>query len=198
MLSPAFQKTIEAFRKLPGIGPRQATRCIFYLLKTTPEEFDNFTASLREVREGSLQCQNCFRIFETENRENGAQNCNICMNPRRTKEIIMVVENDQDLISIESLHTFDGVYVVLGTKEETMPAEEKISRVLKTVVREKRREIILATNPTLEGNSLAHKIKTGLRDPEIKITRLGRGLPTGAEIEYADQDPLNEALESRR
>jgi len=196
MHSYSFQKSIDAFKKLPGIGPRQATRCIFYLLKSSPEEFKDFLESLNTVREKSQTCKECFRVFEAGSTPYDI--CDICRNPKRERDTIMIVENDQDLIAIERLKTFNGVYVVFGKiRSGTGLNENIVSRILETAKKEKRKEIILATNPTLEGNSLAYRIKEGMDDPEIKITRLARGLPTGSEIEYADEDTLSEAIKGR-
>lgn len=210
-MMPDIQKSIDAFKKLPGMGPRHATRCVFYLLKMGRGEFEDFVSALTEARSCSQICAACFRLFELRERvsekiDSSETLCDICHDPRRTHETIMVVENDQDLIAIEHLNTYRGGYLVWRNAAKNEEAEKKsnlsdgqnINRILKKLKEGGAREIILATNPTIEGNSFAFRLKTELGDSSIKITRLARGLPTGAEIEYADEETLRDALEGRK
>jgi len=209
-MMPDIQKSIDAFKKLPGMGPRHATRCVFYLLKTGENDFKDFVSALADARSSSQICTTCFRLFElrkgtSEKTDSPETLCDLCHDPRRTHETIVVVEDDQDLIAIERLNTYRGTYCVLrnvATEEKTRNSsdlfdEQNIQHVSKKLKERGVRELILATNPTVEGNSFAFRIKTELGDTSIKITRLARGLPTGAEIEYADEETLREALERR-
>lgn len=128
--------------------------------------------------------------------------CDICRSKKREQDIIMIVEDDQDLVAIERVRKFTGLFMILkdleNGKKIDIETKDKIMRLVKLLKEKNPREVIIATNHTLRGNFLAYQIRSGLQNTKIKITRLAHGLPTGAEIEYADDETLEEAIEGRR
>lgn len=202
-LARPLSHLIEAFQRLPGIGPKTAQRLTFYLLHVPQEELEKFARSLTDLKKNTVECAVCFNISETDP-------CEICVSPQRNKSIICVVEQPIDILSIERTGKFDGVYHVLhgaiNPLQNIGPDEIKIDELIKRVKVSsvKVSEIILATNPNMEGEATAmyitRQIKT-IRDKtmeSLKVTRLAHGLPVGADIEYADEVTLSRALEGRR
>ena len=193
----SIQNLIEAFERLPGIGPKTAQRLTFYLLHAPKEEAEALAKSAVEMREKTLICKTCFNIGEEDP-------CNICSDSNREQTTIMVVENPLDVLALEKTG-YKGLYHVLhgviSPLENIGPGELHIRELLPRLKDGVVKEIILATNPTMEGEATAMYIiermkETGLREA-IKVTRIGRGLPTGADIEYADGQTLTRALEGR-
>lgn len=193
------QKVIDAFESLPGIGPKSAARLAYYLLHVPQERLERFAASLTRLRLDTKVCRICFNIGE-------AELCPICEDTRRDKGIICVVEQPLDLLAFERADGYEGVYHVLGGALNPLsnigPDEISIGPLLERLRGSEVKELILATNPSMEGEAtamyIAHKVNEMKKAGEIKITRIGRGLPTGAEVEYADSTTLSRALESRR
>lgn len=194
----AIQGLIESFEKLPGIGQKTAQRLTFYLLHVPQGELDNFANSIQNLKKGTIICSVCFAVDEIDP-------CSICANSQRDKSIICVVEEPLDVLALEKNGKYHGLYHVLHGKIDPLnnigPDEIYIRQLLDQVSenQSKIREIILATNPTMEGEATAMYIAKQLKieNGKLKITRIGRGLPTGADIEYADELTLQRAMEGR-
>jgi recombination protein RecR len=189
------QRLIEAFSRLPGIGPKSASRLTYYLIRSQSDEAIELSDALRELREKIQFCSICFNITEHSP-------CPICESEERDRNVICVVEEPLDVMAIERTREYRGLYHVLhgaispmdGVGPEDLRIRELADRVLNSSVK----EIILATNPSLEGENTAMYIQRKLIAPGIKITRLARGLPMGGDLEYADEVTLARALEGRR
>ncbi|MFA4999543.1 MAG: toprim domain-containing protein [Parcubacteria group bacterium] len=183
---------VDEFSRLPGIGPRQAIRLAFYLAnrKKTAADLTLATQTIQDVK----ICPNCFFVH---NREEDL--CGICASSARNKSVAAVVEKETDLISIESTGKFQGVYLCLGDIKKAGRLDDgQKARLDSLIKRGKFAEIIIAFSPTTAGDISAEIIAEYLRDAAKKITRLGRGIPIGGEVEFADPDTLSEALESRK
>lgn len=198
-LPKAIQDVINSFEKLPGIGPKTAARLAFYLLHVPQPELDNFGNALKALKAQTILCSTCCTIGETDP-------CVICSDLERDASTICVVEQPLDVVALEKNGKYKGVYHVLHGKIDPLnnigPDEIYISQLLKRVTNghaEEIREIILATNPTMEGEATAMYITKQLKGkgPNLKITRIGRGLPIGADLEYADEMTLLRAMEGR-
>lgn len=200
-LPKSIKNLISYFERLPGVGPKSASRLVFYLLNT-PESFvREMSNSLLAIKKEIKICKECFSVAESDL-------CEICSDERRNKKTICVVEKAIDVMAIENIGGFKWVYHVLGgvvnpldhIGPDDLKIDELISRVRK-FESEDEIEIILATNPTMEGEATALYIKKKLEDlgnEKIKITRIGSGLPMGADLEYADQATLSRAMDGRR
>lgn len=208
MFPDQIKKFVEIFSKLPSIGPRQATRLAFYFIsigKNNLEEISKAVADLKSIQ----ICSDCFFIHS-----NQGNLCNICSDKNRRKDLIMIVEKETDLISVERTKKFNGRYLVLGemAKGGILDSVQKLRLgQLKTFIQKgfettqlspeatagKAEEIIIATNPTIYGDLNALVIKKELSEFSNKFSRLGRGIPTGGEIEFADEETLEQALERR-
>lgn len=189
----SIQNLIESFERLPGIGPKTAQRLTFYLLHAPLEQSQMFSKAILEMKEKTVLCSICFNIGEQDP-------CNICSDSSRDQSIIMVVENPLDVLALEKAK-FNGVYHVLhgviSPLENIGPDEIYIRQLLPRLKDGKMKELILATNPTMEGEATAmyiQRLTAGLID---KVTRIARGLPVGSDIEYADETTLTRALEDR-
>lgn len=198
-----LEKLIELFLKFPGIGPRQAKRFVYFLAGEEKEYTDNLAKLILEVKSGMKQCGSCFRYFVEANRTlgSGASKCPICAGSSRDSSVIMVVEKDVDLENIERTGNFRGKYFVLGgllslSGNET--AKLRMKQLFDKVKKEKPAEVILATSATVEGKNTNLYIEKILESVKIKITRLGRGLSTGAELEYSDSETIENALKNRQ
>ena len=192
----AIQATIESFEKLPGVGPKTAQRLTFYLLHVPQYELDKFAKNLTELKTNTTTCSNCFTVGENDP-------CEICEDRERDQGLICVVEDPLDVLALERGGRYKGVYHVLHGRIDPLnnigPDEIYIAQLLKRLDNSDIAEVILATNPTMEGEATAMYIDKQIKSkPEkIKITRIGRGLPIGADIEYADEITLQRALEGR-
>lgn len=194
----AVQSLIESFEKLPGVGPKSAQRLTFYLLHVPQSELESFAASLQNLKKGTVLCSICMSIGEEDP-------CVICSDTSRDDNIICIVEQPLDVIALEKNGKYKGVYHVLHGRIDPLnnigPDEIYIAKLLERV-RVKNgeiSEIIIATNPTMEGEATAMYIAKQLKSqhPDLKITRIGRGIPVGADIEYADDITLQRAMEGR-
>lgn len=191
-----IQKLIESFERLPGVGPKTAQRLTFYLLHVPQSELDNFSSSLSNLKKDTIICSTCNMIDEVNP-------CSICSSQTRDKATICVVEQPLDVLALEKNGNFKGIYHVLHGKIDPLnnigPDEIFISSLLQRLKKQNLEEIILATNPTMEGEAtamyIAKQVKAQKQD--IKITRIGRGLPVGADLEYADDITLQRAMEGR-
>ncbi len=187
-------RLIAELGKLPGIGRRTAQRLAFHILRSSDEDAFALATAIREVKERIGLCETCFNLAE------GPQ-CGICADPRRSTELICVVEEPQDVIPIERTGEYRGLYHVLGgalspidgIDPSDLKIEELVTRVAKTGVE----EIVIATNPTTTGEATAHHIADRLRG-QVTLTRLASGLPVGADLEHADEVTLGRALTGRR
>ena|SRR3989344_639843 len=200
----AIKRLIEAFEKLPGIGPKTAQRLTFYLLHVPQIQLEGFAEALVSLKKNTVLCSICKNVGETDP-------CSVCANPARDHSTIMVVEQPLDLLALERTGKYHGVYHVLHGAINPMdnigPDEIFIGKLIERT-RELSEstpniEIILATNPTMEGEATAMYIKKQLQELEnghwtLEISRLGVGLPTGADLEYADETTLMRSIEGRR
>ena len=192
-----IQNLIEAFERLPGVGPKTAERLAFYLLHVPDSELDKFASSISGLKSDLGLCEECKNF--TSN-----QICEICADQTRDKQILCVVESPLDVFSLERGGGFQGVYHVLHGLIDPLanigPDELYINDLFTRLESEKKVdfEVILALNPTMEGEATALYIKDKLKDKPIKITRLGVGLPIGGDMQYADVTTLTRALEGRR
>lgn len=201
MFPPSIQNLIDQFSKLPGIGPKAAERLVFYLLNQPNEETEILSSAIKEIKTKIKICQNCFNIAEDTL-------CSICKDTKRDRNKICIVENASDIIPLEKTGQFSGLYHILGGTlspadnigPDKLHIEELIHRIKVKLEKNKQTkiEIIIALNPTTEGDTTALYLVRALKSFEIKITRLARGLPTGADIEYADEATLAGALAGRR
>jgi len=190
----SIQNLIEAFERLPGIGPKTAQRLTFYLLHAPKEEAQALAKAALEMKEKTVLCEICFNIGEESP-------CNICADPNRDPSVIMVVENPLDVLALEKAN-FKGLYHVLhgviSPLENIGPDEIHIRELLPRLKDKKVKELILATNPTMEGEATAMYIQRLISPLGVKVTRIARGLPVGSDIEYADETTLSRALEGRK
>ncbi|MFO0974317.1 MAG: recombination mediator RecR [Phycisphaerae bacterium] len=183
------------FEKLPGIGPRSAERLAFHVLKSPRDEALRLADAIRDVKDHVRHCSACFNLTE-------ADPCPICADPRRDATIVYVVEQPKDLLALEATGLVRGVYHVLlghiAPLDGVEPADLTLDALLKRVRAGKIREVVLATNPTLEGEGTGLHIRSALADlPGVRVTRLARGLPSGSQIEYASKAILRDAIEGR-
>lgn len=196
LLPKAISRLIESFEKLPGIGPKTAQRLAFYLLHVPQDELDSFAANLSGLKSQTVLCSLCKNVAEGDP-------CSICSNPSRDQSTICVVEQPTDVLSIEKTGKYKGVYHVLHGAIDPLnnigPDEIYIADLVKRTNKQVN-EIILATNPTMEGEATAMYLTKQLKaqSEKCKVTRLAHGLPVGADIEYADEVTLSRALEGRR
>lgn len=192
------QRVIDAFEACPGIGPKSAARLAYYLLNVPQERLSKFGMALENLKKETKLCELCFNVGEE-------QFCLVCQDASRDKSLVCVVETPLDLLAIEKSEAFKGVYHVLGGSINPMagigPADLRISQLLGRVKTGEVEELVLATNPNMEGEATAMFIQERVKEmglfEKIKITRIGRGLATGADIEYADGQTLLKALEGR-
>ncbi len=194
----AIQQVIESFERLPGIGPKTAERLTFYLLHVPQGELDRFAVSVQNLKKDTVMCSICFNIGESDP-------CSICEDQNRNHSMICVVEQALDVIALEKSKKYPGVYHVLNGKIDPLnnigPDEIRISELILRIKNQESgiKEVILATNPTMEGEATAMYIAKKLKEitSELTISRIGRGLPIGADIEYADPTTLERAMEGR-
>jgi recombination protein RecR len=186
---------IEEFGKLPGIGPRTAERLTFFLLRSEGGNELQLGQALLDLRKQVQTCQQCFNFAE-------AERCAICEHPSRQREIITVVEEPLDVVAIEKTGLYQGMYHVLGGVISPIdgigPSNLQIESLLSRIQGGEVAEVVLATNPTTEGEATALYIRKQLEDANVKITRLARGLPVGGDLEYADQITLGRAMQERQ
>ena len=190
----AFQSLIAHFSALPSVGPKMAERIVLYLFKQHPDKLQSFAESLEELPR-LKSCTRCYHIAETEL-------CNVCSDSRRDATVLCVVEEPLDVIAIERIGIYSGLYHVLGGLLESGKNDNsnnlRIHELLDRVQGDGIKEVILATNPTTEGDLTALYLKKKLEASGVKITRIGRGLATGGDIEYADELTLSAALTNRK
>lgn len=193
----SLAKVIEAFGQLPGVGPRTAERYAYYLLRTNPERAEQLVQSLGALHSGVSLCPKTFALIES-----GQKLSPLYSDPRRNKQLVAVVADPFDIVALEKTNSFTGTYHVLGglvsPLEGIGPEDLHITELLKRVDEDKIKELILATNASVEGESTALLISQALSGKKVRLTRLARGLPVGVDLEYADQITLTRALEGRQ
>lgn len=194
-LARPLARLIDELSKLPGVGPKTAQRLAYYILRAPAADAESLAAAVRSVKTDLLYCQTCFNIAETDP-------CAVCRSDDRDRRMICVVEEPLDVLAIERTNAYRGVYHVLhgaispvnGVRPDDLRIRELGQRVRLGGVE----ELILATNPNLEGEATAMYIAQSLGDVAVRVTRLARGLPVGGDLEYADELTVGRALEGRR
>lgn len=193
--SPIIQKLIDGFSKFPGIGKKTAERLAFHVIKGNNKEVQDFLNAIINAKKNLKTCAKCFNISEDEL-------CPICSDKKRNNKLICVVEDVRDILAMERLHEFDGVYHVLQGTLSPMsgitPEDIRIKELIIRVKEEEIEEIILATNPKVEGETTASYIAKLLKQDKVKVTRIAHGIPVGGDLEYVDEITLLRALEGRR
>lgn len=214
----SIEKLIEIFRKFPTVGSRTAGRFVYYLMKLPKNRTDELIAAITELKSKIKLCQLCFNPFEPFGTGHSAELsrspqgkgddtlCPICQNPSRNKNLLCIIEKETDLMSIESTKKYNGLYFILGGTVGTMRKEEinqlRIEELKKRVKDGNFNEVIVALNPTPEGRTTSvlveNTIKEVIPNLTFKITHLAKGIPVGGELEYADEETLESALEGRK
>lgn len=207
MYPSSIQKLIDLFSKFPTVGPRTAGRFVFYLMRIPKEEVEKLLKAISDLKSNVKYCSFCFNPFESKNETNF---CQICQDPTRERNLLCIVEKETDLVSIEKTKKYKGLYFILGGTVSTLKKEDikklRIGELEKRIKKPENygipinqfKEIIIATNPTTEGEATALYLERLFKNLNTKITRLGRGLPVGGELEYTDEETLSSALEGRK
>ena len=194
LYSPSIEKLIESFERLPSIGHKTAARLAFYMLNCSEEETNEFISSIVNAKKNLKYCSKCFNISDTDP-------CSICSNPKRDESVICVVEDVRDIVAMEKTHEFKGVYHVLHGSISPMngvgPDDIKIKELLARLMDGHVKEVILATNPRVEGEATAMYLSKLIKPLGIKATRIAHGIPVGGDLEYIDEVTLLRALEGR-
>lgn len=197
LLPEPIQNLINAFSRLPGIGPKSASRLTFHLLRAPEDLSRDLAEALMNLQSGTTYCQTCFNITVA-----GRTECEICENVIRDSGLICVVEEPLDVLALERTAGFEGRYHVLhgalSPIEGIGPEDLRISELMERLRDETIQEVILATNPSMEGDYTAAYLRQQIQPLGIRITRLARGLPVGGDLEYADQNTLLRALSGRQ
>lgn len=188
-------KLIAEFEKLPGIGSKTAQRLAFHILDMDTEKVNNFANALKEAKEKVSYCSICYNLSESET-------CSVCSNSKRDTSVICVVKDPRDVVALERIHDYKGVYHVLhgvispmaGIGPDNIKIKELVTRIGNTDVK----EVIMATNPDVEGEATAMYVSKLLKPFDIKVSRIAHGIPVGGDLEYADEVTLSKALEGRR
>jgi recombination protein RecR len=195
ILPQPVQRLINELSRLPGIGPKSAARLTFYLLRTADDQALDLAQALQDLKERTQFCSVCFNITEEDP-------CLICQDTGRDQSILCVVEEPLDVLAIERSRAYNGRYHVLhgaiSPVEGVGPEDLRVAELVERVENGSFRELILATNPTLEGESTALYLQRRLAVDELRLTRLARGLPVGGDLEYTDEVTLGRALEGRQ
>ena len=197
LLPESIQSLINSLERLPGIGPKSASRLAFYLLRAPDDVAQDLATALANLKAKTAFCQECFNITEA-----GRERCEICESARRDGGVICVVEEALDVLALERTGGFQGKYHVLqgvlSPIEGIGPDDLKIKQLIARVANGGISEVILATNPSMEGDATALYLRQQLEPLGVRITRLARGLPMGGDLEYADQNTLLRALSGRQ
>ena len=188
-------KLIDSFSRLPGVGPKTAARLAFYVLRMKEEDVMNFAKALVNVKRNLLYCSVCCNITDTDP-------CRVCSDKQRDRSVICVVQEARDLVAMERTKEFHGMYHVLqgaiSPMEGIGPDDIRVAELLRRLADDEVQELILATNPNIEGEATAMYLSRLVKPFQIKVTRIAHGLPVGGDLEYADEVTLSKALEGRR
>jgi recombination protein RecR len=197
LLPESLQSLINALERLPGIGPKSASRLAFYFLRAPEEVSQDLASALAKLKANTTLCQECFNITEA-----GRERCEICESSQRDGSLVCVVEEPLDVVALERTAGYQGKYHVLqgvlSPIEGIGPDDLKIRELIGRVSQGEIREVILATNPSMEGDATALYLRQHLEPLGVRVTRLARGLPVGGDLEYADQNTLLRALSGRQ
>lgn len=197
LLPESLQSLINALERLPGIGPKSASRLAFYFLRAPEEISQDLAEALANLKANTTLCQECFNITEA-----GRERCEICESLQRDGNLVCVVEEALDVLALERTGGYRGKYHVLqgvlSPIEGIGPDDLKIKQLIARVSRGEIKEVILATNPSMEGDATALYLQQHLEPLGVRVTRLARGLPVGGDLEYADQNTLLRALAGRQ
>jgi recombination protein RecR len=195
MYEGVVQNLIDELGRLPGVGPKGAQRIAFHLLNADPADVDRLVGALREVKDKVRFCRVCGNVAQDDE-------CRICRDPRRDRAVICVVEESKDVVAIEKTREFRGTYHVLGGAispiEGVGPEDLRIRELMQRLADGEVTELILATDPNLEGEATATYLARLVKPMNLKVTRLASGLPVGGDLEYADEVTLGRAFEGRR
>ena len=195
MISESVTKLVDEFAKLPGIGKKSAERLAYHVLRVHKTEAMALAEAIRDVKENVRHCQVCYNLSEQDR-------CSICQDPRRDQGLLCVVEQPRDLIALETTGTFHGLYHVLlgriAPLEGVGPEQLTIDALVERIRAGNFREVIMGTNPTLEGDGTALYISSLLADVPVELTRLARGLTAGSVLEFANKEILSDALSGRQ
>ena len=193
--SPSLARLIHELNRLPGIGPKSAQRLAYYLIRLPNEEALALADAIRAVKSNILFCNQCQNLTDSSP-------CSICAEPQRNQEQICIVEDPMDVLALERTHAFRGLYHVLHGVISPLngvgPDQLKLKELFNRLTQEDVKELIIATNPTLEGEATAMYIRRHLAGQELKITHLARGLPVGGSLEYTDDLTLSRAFQGRQ
>ncbi|MFH1413191.1 MAG: recombination mediator RecR [bacterium] len=194
-LPPIIQKLAALFSQLPSVGPKTAERYVFYLLKQNSNFLESFGQNILDLQKNIVICENCLSIATSSP-------CQICNNKNRQEELLCIVADTRDMLAIEETKQYNGYYHILGgimdTIEGSKPNELNINQLMEKINKGKAKEVILALNPDLPGETTCLYLTKMLKPFNLTITRLAQGLPTGASLEYADQTTLGNALKFRK
>jgi len=192
---PEIERLIQLFAKLPGLGPRSARRAALYLIKNREKLLVPLASAVAEARDKVMVCSNCGNVDTIEP-------CTLCGDPRRDRSIICVVEEVGDLWALERAGAWSGLYHVLGGRlsaiEGVRPEDLSIARLIERAAQEQLREVVLAVNATVEGQTTAHYIIGRLKGMNVPTSRLAHGVPVGGELDYLDEGTLTQAMKARR
>ena len=193
--SPSLARLIQELNRLPGIGPKSAQRLAYYLIRLPNEEALALADAISAVKSNILFCHQCQNLTDSSP-------CSICAEPQRNQEQICIVEDPMDVLALERTHAFRGLYHVLHGVISPLngvgPDQLKLKELFNRLTQEDVKELIIATNPTLEGEATAMYIRRHLAGQELKITHLARGLPVGGSLEYTDDLTLSRAFQGRQ
>jgi len=191
----SLEKLVAEFKKLPGIGSRTAERLAYHILRSSKDEAMELARAVRDVKQNMRHCRECFNLTENEL-------CRICSDPRRDRGTICVIEQPRDLWAFEKAGSYNGLYHVLlgrlAPLEDVGPEALTLDELVARAGRDEVKEVIVATNPSLEGDGTAAYVRERLAETGVKITRIARGIPAGSSIEYSNTNILQDALAERR
>jgi len=199
----SIRRLEEIFAHFPGIGPRQARRFVYYLLGRSPAAVKELVELIQEVKSSTAECQVCHRFFTGNEQADKTPTCNICADASRDHSILMVVARDSDFETVEKSGAFKGLYFILGGTVPILDKEPekriRLKALLQRIDADKPAEVILSLNATPDGENTADLVKNSIKSSskDAKVTILGRGLSTGAELEYVDSDTIKNALRNR-
>lgn len=190
-----INRMMEAFRRLPGVGPKMAERLSYYVLKSHETEVAELLESIKQAKEQIKVCAKCNNLTESDP-------CDICQDERRDPASLCIVETPQDLVALSQVKNYNGLYFVLGGALSPLdgigPKDIRVDELIKRLKKDRIQEVIIATDADAKGETTAFYLAEQIKPLDIKVTRLGYGLPVGGDLEYADELTLTRAIEGRR